>query len=47
MDLEPIRKRRVSEYAIDELRKFISNNNFEKGRGRNPWSLCVRFPEGL
>ena len=31
MDLEPIRKRRLSEYAIEELRKFISNNNLEKG----------------
>ena len=31
MDLEPIRKRRLSEYAIDELRKFITNNNLEEG----------------
>jgi len=31
MDLEPIKKRRLSEYAIDEIRKFIANNNLEEG----------------
>lgn len=31
MSLEPIKKRRISEYAIDELRKFISDNKLEKG----------------
>jgi GntR family transcriptional repressor for pyruvate dehydrogenase complex len=31
MDLEPIKKRRLSEYAIDQLRKFIVNNNLEEG----------------
>lgn len=31
MDLKPIKKRRLSEYAIDELRKFIANNNLSEG----------------
>lgn len=31
MDLEPIKKRRLSEYAIEQLRKFIVNNNLEEG----------------
>jgi GntR family transcriptional repressor for pyruvate dehydrogenase complex len=31
MDLQPIKKRRLSEYAIDELRKFITNNNLKEG----------------
>jgi GntR family transcriptional regulator, transcriptional repressor for pyruvate dehydrogenase complex len=31
MDLESIKKKRLSEYAIDELRKFITNNNLKEG----------------
>ena len=31
MDLQPIKKRRLSEYAINELRKFITNNNLKEG----------------
>jgi len=31
MDLQPIKKRRLSEYAIDELRKFITSNNLKEG----------------
>lgn len=31
MDLKPIKKRRLSEYAIDELRNFITKNNLEEG----------------
>jgi GntR family transcriptional repressor for pyruvate dehydrogenase complex len=31
MDLKPIKKRRLSEHAIDELRKFITNNNLQEG----------------
>jgi GntR family transcriptional repressor for pyruvate dehydrogenase complex len=31
MELEPIKRRRLSEYAIDEIRKFIVNNKLEEG----------------
>jgi len=31
MDLEPIKKQRLSEYAIDQIRKFITNNNLLEG----------------
>jgi len=31
MDLKPIKKRRLSEHAIDELRNFITKNNLEEG----------------
>jgi GntR family transcriptional repressor for pyruvate dehydrogenase complex len=31
MDLKPIKKRRLSEHATDELRKFITNNNLQEG----------------
>lgn len=31
MDLSPIRGKRLSEYAVTEIRKFILNNNIEEG----------------
>ncbi len=31
MDLKPIKRKRLSESAIDEIRKFISSNNLKEG----------------